>query len=47
MVHGLEATRSVLHLTRQFRLADEAGLFDDPDLAAERMRRYLALAGID
>jgi hypothetical protein len=47
MVHGLESTRSVLHLTRQFRLADEAGLFDDPDLAGLRMRRYLALAGIE
>jgi hypothetical protein len=46
MVHGLESTRSVLHLTRQFQLADEAGLFEDPDSAAERMRRYLALAGI-
>jgi hypothetical protein len=47
MVHGMESTRSVLHLTRQFRLTDEAGLFDDPELAAGRMRRYLALAGID
>jgi Protein of unknown function (DUF993) len=47
MVHGLESTRSVLHLTRQFRLADEAGLFDDPDLAGHRMRRFLALAGVE
>lgn len=47
MVHGLESARSVLHLTRQFELADRTGLLDDPDLAAARMTSYLALAGVD
>lgn len=47
MVHGLESARSVLHLVRQFELADRAGLLDDPDRAAARMAGYLALAGVD
>ena len=46
MVNGLEAARSVVHLSRQFVLADRAGLFPDPDLAARRMRLVLELAGI-
>jgi len=47
MVGGLEGARSVLHLAELFRLADAAGLFPDPDLAARRMGHVLALAGID
>lgn len=47
MVNGLEAARSIVHLSRQFVLADEAGLFPDPGLAAHRMRLALELAGID
>ncbi len=47
MVGGLESARSVVHLAELFVLADQAGLLRDPDLAAERMRRFLALAGID
>lgn len=47
MVQGLESARSVMHLTRQFVLADRAGLFGDPELAAHRMAHYLALAGVD
>lgn len=46
MVNGLEAARSIVHLSRQLVLADEAGLFPDPDLAAHRMRLVLELAGI-
>jgi Protein of unknown function (DUF993) len=45
MVGGLESARSVLHLCELFRLADRAGLLADPPLAAERMRRLLAVAG--
>jgi len=30
-----------------FRLADRAGLLRDPDLACERMRRILAVRGVD
>jgi hypothetical protein len=47
MVGGLESARSILHLVEIFRLADQAGLLRDPDLATERMRRVLAVAGLD
>ena len=47
LVGGLESARSVVHLAEEFVLMDRAGLLRDPDLAAERMRRVLALAGVD
>ncbi len=47
MVNGLESARSIVHLARQFELADKAGLFPDPDMAARRMRLVLELAGVD
>jgi hypothetical protein len=47
MVGGLESARSVVHLSRQFVLMDQAGLLRDPELAAARMRRVLALAGVE
>jgi hypothetical protein len=34
------------HLAELFRLADAAGLLDDPELAVRRMRSALTLAGI-
>jgi hypothetical protein len=46
MVGGLEGARSIVHLSQQFILMDQAGLLRDPDLAAARMRHVLALAGI-
>src|ERR671925_665238 len=46
MVGGMESARSVVHLSEQFRLMDAAGLLTDPDRAAERMRRVLAVAGV-
>ncbi|MET0697087.1 MAG: DUF993 family protein, partial [Acidimicrobiia bacterium] len=46
MVNGLESARSIVHLSRQLTLADQAGLLPDPDLAAHRMRSVLELAGI-
>jgi len=46
MVGGLESGRSVLHLAELFVLADQAGLLRDPELASERMRGVLALAGV-
>ena len=46
MVAGLESARSITHLAELFVLADRAGLLRDPDLAAQRMRWTLALAGI-
>ena len=35
MVGGQESARSILHLSEVFRLADRAGLFRDPALAAD------------
>lgn len=47
MVGGQESARSVIHLSQLLILADQAGVLRDPDLAAARMRRVLALAGIE
>ncbi|GAA2783589.1 dihydrodipicolinate synthase family protein [Kitasatospora paracochleata] len=46
MVAGAQAGRSVPHLVELFRLADAAGVLPDPDLAAHRMRQFLAVAGV-
>lgn len=46
MVGGQESARSIVHLAELFRLADQAGLLDDPYLAAERMARVLAVHGV-
>ncbi|NDU77185.1 DUF993 family protein [Actinomadura sp. DSM 109109] len=45
MVGGLETARPVPHMARLFQLADAAGLFPDPDLAAHRMRAWLTVQG--
>jgi hypothetical protein len=47
MVGGQESARSMVHLSEQFVLMDRAGLLRDPELAATRMRRVLAVAGVD
>ncbi|MQS09904.1 DUF993 family protein, partial [Streptomyces sp. IF17] len=47
MVGGLQSARSLPHLVRAYRLADGLGLFPDPALAEERMRRLLAVHGFD
>ena len=46
MVGGQESARSIVHLAELFRLADKAGLLADPDMAAGRMARVLAVHGI-
>ena len=46
MVGGQQGARSLPHLARVFVLADRAGLFTDPDLAAHRMRQLLSVAGL-
>jgi Protein of unknown function (DUF993) len=46
MIGGQQSTRSVLHLSELFRLADTAGLLRDPELAASRMRIFLAVNGL-
>jgi hypothetical protein len=47
MVGGQESTRSTLHLAELFRLADQAGLLADSELATRRMKAVLALRGIE
>ena len=47
MVGGQQSTRSIVHLAELFRLADEAGLIEPPELATARLRTLLALHGID
>jgi hypothetical protein len=46
MVGGQQGARSLQHLAELFRLADRARALDDPDEAARRMRRVLAVHGV-
>ena len=46
MVGGMQAARSAIHYADVFRLADQAGLLVDPDLAARRMATLMALHGV-
>jgi len=46
MIGGQESARSTLHLADIFRLADQAGLLRDPDLAIARMRLILETRGV-
>ena len=47
MVGGQESARSTLHLAEIVRLANTAGLFADPDRAAERARPVFAARGVE
>jgi len=47
MLGGQQSARSIQHLAELFRLADAARVLRDPDLAASRMRKVLAVAGIE
>jgi Protein of unknown function (DUF993) len=46
MVRGLESARSTAHLCKLFVLADQARVLRDPELAMQRMRSFLLLAGV-
>jgi hypothetical protein len=46
MVGGQQSARNVMHFAELFRLADAAGLLQDPALACKRMKRLLSLHGI-
>ncbi|WHY71872.1 dihydrodipicolinate synthase family protein [Fictibacillus enclensis] len=46
MVAGAESTRSILHLSQLFQLADQANVLADPELAIKRMKPLLQLAGV-
>ncbi|MFS0725427.1 dihydrodipicolinate synthase family protein [Paenibacillus sp. 1P07SE] len=47
MIGGAEGMRSITHLSELFVLADQAGLLSKPDLAVERMKKVLALSGVE
>jgi Protein of unknown function (DUF993) len=46
MVGGMQSARGIRHYADIFRLADQAGLLADPDLAVARMKNLCALAGV-
>jgi len=46
MLGGQQSARSIQHLAELFRLADQAQLLRDPDLAVARMRAVLTVAGL-
>ena len=46
MVGGQQSARSLVHLAELVRLADAAGLIEDPARATARMRAFLAVHGI-
>jgi len=47
MVGGQQSARSLLHFAELFRLADAAGLIEQPELAVHRMKTLLALHGVE
>jgi hypothetical protein len=47
MLGGQQSARSIVHLAELFRLADQANLLRDADLATHRMRSLLAVYGMD
>ncbi|MDX0164970.1 DUF993 family protein [Sinorhizobium meliloti] len=47
MIGGQQSARSLVHLAELFRLADKAGALADPELATARMRRVLAMHGVE
>jgi hypothetical protein len=46
MIGGQQSTRSLQHLAKLFRLADQARVLADPALAIDRMKRVLAVHGV-
>ncbi len=47
MLGGQESARSLQHLGELFVMADQAGLLRDPEMAVARMRRILAVSGVE
>ena len=46
MLNGAQAMRPLPYFTEVFRLADGCGLLRDPEMAASRMKRMLAMYGV-
>ncbi|WP_238164592.1 dihydrodipicolinate synthase family protein [Kribbella pittospori] len=47
MVGGLQTGRSLPHLADTFRLADQAGVLTNPELAVQRFGQLLRVGGVD
>lgn len=45
MLGGVQSSRSLLHYSELFELADQAGIFIRPELALRRMQKFLAVYG--
>ena len=46
MIGGMQSARGIRHYADVFRLADQAGLLADPELAITRMKSLCAVAGV-
>jgi hypothetical protein len=46
MIGGQQSTRSIQHFAELFRLADQARVLADPDLATARMKSFLSVNGV-
>ncbi|MCS0503357.1 dihydrodipicolinate synthase family protein [Ancylobacter mangrovi] len=47
LANGQESARSTLHLAELFRLADQAGVLLEPELACSRMRNLMSVRGVE
>jgi enhancing lycopene biosynthesis protein 2 len=47
MPGGFQSSRDICHYAQVFRLADQAGLLSDPELAKARMTTLLSLHGVE
>ena len=47
MPGGMQSSRDITHYAQVFRLADQAGLLSQPDLAVHRMTTLLAMHGLE
>ncbi len=47
MPSGFQSSRDICHYAQVFRLADQAGLLSDPELAKARMTTLLSLHGVE
>jgi hypothetical protein len=47
MVGGQQSTRSLMHFVELFKLADQANLLEQPDLAIHRMKCLLSMHGME
>ncbi|MDR7147749.1 dihydrodipicolinate synthase family protein [Rhizobium sp. BE258] len=46
MPAGMQSARGILHYSEVFRLADQANVLDQPELAVARMRHFVGLYGV-